>query len=97
MDDAMLNRMLIRQQVNIDNFTENDAHYLDQAKHETNGSAITLEQFSLLVGEFHHIDSFGHLWVKYQMESKSARNLDIEYSKTVAKMIFVTTLLIGDD
>lgn len=95
MNDAVLYRVLIRQQVNVDNLTEYDAQNLYETKQEANGCTIAFEQFSLLVRELHYIDSFCNFWIQYQMQGQSTRNLNIEDSKAVTELILIPVLLIG--
>jgi len=51
----------------------------------------------LIVSELHEIHSFGNLWVKAEMKSDCAWELDVEDSERVRQGFGVVSILIGND
>jgi hypothetical protein len=49
---------------------------------------------SLLITEFHDVQSLGYLWVQHQVKSGGAWELDIEDSEIGSEMVSVSSTLI---
>jgi hypothetical protein len=51
----------------------------------------------LIVSELHEVHSFGYLWVKAEMKSNCAWELDVEDGERVRQTWGVVSILIGED
>jgi len=92
--DAVLNSVLVGQKVNVDDLADDGAEDLVEAEEPADLGAIALEEVSLLIREFHNVESLGDLWVQHKVKGDGAWEFNVEHSERVTELVIVPAVLV---